>query len=44
MTSEIIHKDCGGEIEIFEGGCGDDDCCGSYPEAKCLKCKRHITV
>jgi hypothetical protein len=40
--SELIHKDCGGEVEVSMGGCGDDECCGSYIEAYCPKCKNNI--
>ena len=31
MTTDLIHKDCGGEVIVREGGCGDPECCGSYP-------------
>jgi hypothetical protein len=43
MGKELIHKDCGGEIEVKMDGnnaCGDPECCGAYEEKPVLTCKK----
>jgi len=42
----LIHKDCGGKVEVTlenDSGCSDPECCGGrneWIEIECEKCKK----